>query len=152
MITYSPGHQRPPSIKILREVEDGRHEINADNIIKALRYSAFIQVLSPKGEVLQEIKKVSDCGSFQLTRRGKEHLAINEERGPKLPYNRNAPPQEIAHWLSSFTRLCRNCPKGLEIYQAEGKLRILAMDTNGQIADDEFHRLTEAKVPWHQSS
>lgn len=142
-------HVTLPPIEWLKEAFDHKLAVNSVNIWKAFRHPSFIQVMNRKGETITEITKVSqlkDVAEFRVTQRGKDFL--QESETTCLLFKKSDPPPNIRNWLSAFRRLTRNCPEGIQLTHAEGKLRILVKDTKGNVKDDDLHLVESVKVPW----
>jgi hypothetical protein len=136
-----------PPIEWLQEAQAGRLEVTGENVWKAFRYRAYIQVLDEKEHVFETVPSLKLVKGFRVTQRGKE--LIETAKNPSLKAELKGaddPPTKL--WLSAFKRWVRNVPKGMKLAQSDGELHVLAPDAEGKIKNDEAHRLFSLKVPW----
>ncbi len=143
----------------LKEVGEGKAEVNARNIMFAVRSHGNVAILDAKGDVLHPelairipdkelLKKVS---GFALTRRGVEYTA--EGKKSPLAFNPKHPPQAITLWLSTLKRTLRNVPKGIKFKLDEktGELTLIVTDASGKITDAKSSELHSQTIPVYKS-
>lgn len=132
-------------LDFLRLVADGKAAPEPKNIWIASQHGALVQMLDKNGAVLTGELRFADVVGLQLTRRGQ---ALLDGTKTSLPFNKADPPLNIRLWTSAFRRWTRNCPKGLYLAYSDEQLHVLAADSEGNVKNDDAHRLSSQKVPW----
>lgn len=133
----------------LKKVQQGKLEVTGENICKALRLRAYVQVIDLKQNVVSGAIGTDKVSGFRITERGRALLA--KETGVQLPINLADPPKNIKWWANALKRWARQCPKGFFVTYSNDELRVLVADNTGKVKDDEAHRLVSVRVPWHSS-
>lgn len=139
-----------PPTEWLQKAADRRLEVTGENVWKAMRHRAYIQVIDTKGNVVESAPKLDKVSEFRVTERG-HRLLEDSKKTVGLPFNKNDLPQSHELWLSSLRRCFRNIPKGFKLAEKDGEIHVLVTDTDGKVENDAAHRIASLKVPWVES-